>query len=118
MGFADLYKDLEQYVADEHFRYKMCFNVKRGIINTSELGGTNHMQDYFLGAAEILENLDSIDFRLLYAGHLSLSDLTNRKMKRKCIEEFKLPSFLNTPTKIMLYKDEMRKIGKINFILE
>lgn len=76
------------------------------------------MQDYFRGAAEILENLDSIDFKLLYAGHLSVSDLSNPKVHRKCIEGHKMPSFLNTPTKIMLYKDEMRKIGKINFILE
>ena len=78
---------MKKYIDDVEERYSICVRVKRGLHDTSMLSGMFKdqvtfslihflylFQIYFKGAIELLLNRKNIDFRLLYAGKLTLKD--------------------------------------------
>ncbi|EEQ98871.1 conserved hypothetical protein [Perkinsus marinus ATCC 50983] len=99
-SFVQLFHLLQRYVQDPVRRFKLCSRVKRGIRDTGiPRGACTLDQAYFLGAVDILRNLDSIDFVLLHCGLLSRKDLHRVRFcaRRHAI---RLPHFLGTTEKI------------------
>jgi len=39
LSFKELFKDLETYIDDPKVRWIYCIRVKRGLVDTSKLGG-------------------------------------------------------------------------------
>jgi hypothetical protein len=76
MSFADLYKKLEIFMPDPGKRFKLCVRVKRGLTDTSKPGACTLDQNYFLGAVDILKNLDITDLRVLYCGQIARCDVS------------------------------------------
>jgi len=98
LSFRELYDDLEQFLGDSHEeRWDYCVRAKRGLLDTSQLGGFVKDQMYLTGAMEILEQRHRIDFEALYIGKLSVTDAH----RAKCTglgrtEHIQLPVFLQT----------------------
>ena len=75
MSFVDLFKDLEKYIDSPQARWKFALRVKRGLTDTSQVGGLYKDQVYLEGAVKILKLRKQLDFKALYCGKLSLFDL-------------------------------------------
>lgn len=75
LSFADLFADLRRYISDEDRCWEQCMRVKRGFEDTSQLGAFTKDQVYLDGALRILAERQKLDFRLLYAGQVSLDDI-------------------------------------------
>lgn len=111
MNFKDLFDHLSYYVADPEIRWKWIVRVKRGRA-PSQLGGSGKDQCYFRGAVNILRNVDSIDFNLLFAGKITVEDLprVQRLARLGCI---KTPYFLKDMNN---YRRYMKNLLKVNGI--
>lgn len=98
LSFRELYDDLEQFLGDNHDeRWDYCVRVKRGLQDTSQLGGFVKDQMYLTGAMEILEQRHRIDFEALYIGKLSVTDAHRAKCTGLArTEHLLLPVFLQT----------------------
>lgn len=75
LSFADLFADLRRYISDADRCWEQCMRVKRGFEDTSQLGAFTKDQVYLDGALRILAEREQLDFRLLYAGQVSLDDI-------------------------------------------
>eukprot|EP00930_Biecheleria_cincta_P017572 TRINITY_DN13925_c0_g1_i1.p1 TRINITY_DN13925_c0_g1~~TRINITY_DN13925_c0_g1_i1.p1 ORF type:complete len:621 (-),score=90.92 TRINITY_DN13925_c0_g1_i1:433-2295(-) len=75
LSFADLFADLRRYISDVDRCWEQCVRVKRGFEDTSQHGAFTKDQVYLDGALRILAERDQLDFRLLYAGQVSLDDV-------------------------------------------
>ena len=71
-SFWDTFKILNKYVPDFNDCWLQTLRVKRGIADTSKIGGFCKDQCTFDGAMRVLENKDIIDFHAIYAGKVSL----------------------------------------------
>ena len=113
MTFEQLFIHMEKYVSSPEERWKLVTRVKRGISDPKKVGCYSRDQCYFEGAIDILENLDEIDFHLLYSGKLCVDELPLIKEIVRT-KKLKIPKFLRT---IKNYKNTLRQIGMINAIL-
>lgn len=98
LSFRELYEDLEQFLGDSHDeRWDYCVRAKRGLLDTSQLGGFVKDQMYLTGAMEILEQRHRIDFEALYIGKLSVTDAHRAKCTGLArTDNVQLPCFLQT----------------------
>ena len=55
LGFKEMFKALEHIIQDPNKRWKECVRVKRGLSDTSQLGGMYKDQIYLSGAIKILK---------------------------------------------------------------
>jgi len=114
MSFAELYADLEKYLPNPARRWNEVLRVKRGVLDTSQPGCFAKDQCYFKGAVDILRNLDSIDFHLLYSGRLSVADLPLiEAIRSDVVPPSCLPYFLED---IDAYKEILYNIAEVNGI--
>jgi hypothetical protein len=114
MSFAELYKDLEQFVDDPHRRWNYTLRVKRGMTDTSIPGGLYKDQVYLEGAYKILKERKNINFFALISGKISLEDLYRPfLMKILRLDNLMIPPFMRDMKKYMKGLD---RIAKINFI--
>ncbi|CAH1229104.1 KIAA0895L [Branchiostoma lanceolatum] len=114
MSFSDLFHHLETYIKDVHQRWKIVMRIKCGLPDPAkDLGGCGKDQAYFAGAVEILRNLDSIDFHLLYSGKVCIDELPRikRLARRDCV---KLPHFVLDQE---AYRKKLRQMAAINNIV-
>ncbi|CDW88508.1 UNKNOWN [Stylonychia lemnae] len=101
------------------FRWKYVMRVKRGLINTQDIGGFYKDQVYLRGAVEILKYRRTINFEDLFCGKLALQDvlLISSEIKKiklnKETSTIKLPTFLKD---MELYKKAIDEIARVNFI--
>ncbi|MDH5533089.1 MAG: flavohemoglobin expression-modulating QEGLA motif protein [Candidatus Pacebacteria bacterium] len=114
-GFVEVYQFLSQYIKDPDRCWTATFRQKRGLSDTSEVGGYTKDLVYFEGMVDMWSYLNKNDFDIndIYFGKMSYEDID------KALEmnpEFKplLPSFYVTNKK--KYKEEMKKIGKVNLL--
>ena len=114
LGFAALFSKLSAYMEDPVKRFKLCTKVKRGLVNTEESGACCLEQSYFIGAIEILRNLNRFDIRHLYCGQIALEDLA-RIWRRSKKGDLLLPDFL-LADQYDKYLDNLRVIAKANFV--
>jgi len=114
LTFRGLFDHLEQYVKSPEQRFRHCMRVKRGVTEADGLGGYGNDQCYFEGAVEILRNMNTIDFPVMYAGRLCVDEVhrVRRVARMDCI---KLPIFLNDVEK---YKRSLRHIAVLNGLIE
>ena len=95
MTFVELFNDLEQFIDNPNRRYKCVLRVKRGLQDTSELGGLYKDQVYLEGAINILKERKSLDFIGMYCGKLSLDDLKKPFIEKRLKKEnILLPPFM------------------------
>lgn len=112
MSFVELYNDLAQYVDDSFRRWKECVRVKRGLVDAGMKGGCVRDVVYLEGAVEILRRRRELDFRRLYSGKLTLSDLSRPEIARRCKEGL-LPSFLTDTEKYLSALDRVAEVNGI-----
>ena len=76
LGFTDLFLELGERVPHltSTVRWAYCFRSKRGLRDTSIAGAFGKDRAYLEGAIRILQQRDSLDFRILHAGKVSLED--------------------------------------------
>jgi hypothetical protein len=74
VGFTDLFLELRQLVPSIPARWSYCFRSKRGLRDTSIPGAFGKDRAYLEGAILILQQRNSLDFRILHAGKVSLED--------------------------------------------
>lgn len=96
ISFTNLYHKLAAYMPDANKRFRLCIRVKRGLVHTDKPGACTLDQNYFLGAVDILRNLESTDLRLLYCGQIARVDLPRLKPVLT-MRQVRLPPFLATP---------------------
>lgn len=114
MTFEQLYNHMETYVKDPNERWKLVTRVKRGISDPNAIGSYARDQSYFEGACQILENYETIDFKLLMCGKICLDEMeTCRGMAN--MEDIKLPRFFKNMKK---YKEKIRHIAVVNGLIE
>lgn len=114
MTFEQLYNHMEKYVKDPNERWKLVTRVKRGISDPNAIGSYARDQSYFEGACQILENYDTIDFKLLMSGKICLDEMeTCREMAN--MEDIKLPRFFKNMKK---YREKIRHIAIVNGLIE
>ncbi|KAF5400179.1 hypothetical protein PHET_06006 [Paragonimus heterotremus] len=112
LPFKDLFEHLGKYVADEEQRWKHCMRIKRCLPSQDRCGGYGKDQRYFEGAVAILRQQANIDFPLLMAGKLTLSEL---ERIRRCaiLGPIRLPTFMLNKEK---YLATLRQIAHLNGI--
>lgn len=97
MGFAQLYKELRQFVSDPERAWSVAVRCKRGLKDTSLPGGYTKNQVYLKGAVEVARWLKKHDFdaRALYVGKVALEDI-DRLMANSELppEEFMVPQLI------------------------
>lgn len=115
MSFSELYKDLEKYVDNPKLRYKYVLRVKRGLGDTSQLGGLYKDQVYLEGALQLLEKRKEIDWQAFYSAKVNISDLTRPKIKKelKKTAGVVLPKFVRD---VDDYVSRLDVIARHNFI--
>ncbi|CAI2360908.1 unnamed protein product [Moneuplotes crassus] len=115
LSFADLFKDLEQYIDDPNRRWHFTLRVKRGLTDTAQAGGLYKDQVYLEGAYKILKERKNINFHALISGKISLEDL-DRPFLMKIIrcDHLIIPPFMRDMKKYMKGLD---KLAKLNFDL-
>jgi len=79
LSFVELYNDLEKYIDEPKRRWKACVRVKRGLKDTSTIGGlykdkVRITKAYLEGAVKLLKQRNKIDFEKLYVGKISVED--------------------------------------------
>ena len=114
MTFQQLYSHMETYVKDPNERWKLVTRVKRGISDPNTVGSYARDQSYFEGACQILENYETIDFKLLMSGKICLDELEICAPKAN-LEDIKLPKFFKNMKK---YKEKIRHIAIVNGLIE
>jgi hypothetical protein len=112
-SFVDVWNSLEKYVQDPERRWRIAYREKRGLEDTSVVGGYSKDLVYFEGFVDMYRWLEKHDFDLtnIYFGKLAARDI------KKAIElnpDFKpqLPSFFSLSPET--YAKEVQKIGKFN----
>merc|ERR1712232_88945 len=83
----------------------MGCRIKSGIVDSSMAGATCRQQVYLKGLLDILRRIDTIDFRELYCGHLSLGDYIRKSKEKESLgtEDLQLPHFLDSDEKYKEY---------------
>ena len=114
LSFVDLFKDLEKYVDSPQGRWKFCLRVKRGLADTSQVGGLYKDQVYLEGAVRVLSLRNSLNFTTLLCGKLSLDDYDRDPIREMCVYENQLlPPFMEDMDAYMHCLDV---IGECNHI--
>lgn len=112
-SFAELNKELAQYVSNPERRWKACLRVKRGLKDTSQPGAFSRNQLYFSGFVEVLQWLteNEYDPTLLYVGKVGLADVP--LLAEVPVEQVKLPFFTKDRKKYQQAIKEMVKQNKL-----
>jgi len=114
LGFEELFNDLEKYIRDPTKRWKECVRVKRGTVDTGQIGGMYKDQVYLRGAIEILKYRKKIDFILLYSGKINVKDLFKlQKLGLIKADALKLPQFMED---LNMYKEALNRMAAFNFL--
>lgn len=113
IGFVELFQELRSHFADPERCWTMCCRVKRGLRDTSKPGASYVGQAYFKGCVEILQNLNGLDFSLLYSGQIALQDLkrANRLIRR---DNVRLPRFLSNERRYKIYWEHCLELLRVN----
>lgn len=82
MSFVELFNCLAKYIDKPLTRFKYCLRVKRGLTDTSKKGGLYKDCRYLEGAVKILTLRNSLDFRKLYCGKVSLIDYGRKALMK------------------------------------
>lgn len=112
MTFHELFDHLKRYIIDSEMRWKYVMRVKRYLPDPNMKGGSGKDQCYFKGAVDILQNLDEIDFDVLFSGKIALDDLPRVKHSAR-LSLIKLPGFMKDKE---AYISSLRKIALLNEI--
>jgi hypothetical protein len=115
LSFAKTYQFLSQYIKNPERCWTATFRQKRGLEDTSKPGGYTKDLVYFEGLVDVWNYLNEHDFDLndIYFGKMSHQDIEKSLEMNPGFEPL-LPSFFVTNKK--KYKEEMKKIGKDNFL--
>lgn len=114
MSFVELFQHLEKYLEDPVHRFKEVLRVKRGIEDTSLLGGCYKDQVYLIGAIKILRNRKTINFTKLYCGKIAVEDILRPEIQTFCnSEDVKYPVFISN---LPIYLSALDRIAQINGI--
>lgn len=110
-SFASLFLTLEKYCSSPQRRWELCLRAKRGLKDTSQLGGFFKDQTYLSGAVSVAQwislNGDSVE--QLYKGKISLKDLSI--LEKYQTNSLQLPAFLNDKKS---YLSRMNEIFSFN----
>ncbi|XP_071485128.1 uncharacterized protein [Diadema antillarum] len=110
MTFEELFAHLGHFLENRELRWRYVMRVKRSLPDPGGVGGYGNDQCYFKGAVEILQNLENIDFHLLYAGKVCVESLPRiRRMAR--LECIRLPHFMQD---MAAYIKTLKSIAAIN----
>lgn len=113
-SFVELYEDLGKYIDDPRRRFKTCLRAKRGLTDSSQLGGLYKDKVYFEGAVKILQRRRQIDLQALFAGKISVDDVSRPDILSKIDrEQMILPYFVKD---IELFMKALDRIAAVNFI--
>lgn len=108
LSFAELFDDLHQYIENPEERWDFCLRAKRGLADTSQLGGCPKDQMYLAGALMILTERHTIDFHELYMGKVSVRDARRLKeMGIAVVDNLVVPSFMNDITRYRAILDDI-----------
>ncbi|MFZ1721589.1 MAG: tyrosine/phenylalanine carboxypeptidase domain-containing protein [Microgenomates group bacterium] len=113
-SFAELFLDLEKFVANPARRWELTMRAKRGLADTSQPGGFFKDQTYLTGAIEVAKwiTMNPTMVRLLYLGKIALSDI--KLIHEQGKEPTFVPIFLTDEKK---YLDRMKEIFTFNHLL-
>lgn len=116
LSFSQLNQFLKTYVDDKERRWNMCVRVKRGVGDTSVPGAFSKDQIYLRGVMHMLDWLEQHEYdpRPLYIGKVATEDLAKAQAQSNAAWNLQLPSFLQTPEQLQLYKEEIKRIKKEN----
>lgn len=115
MSFVELFTHMERYIDDPGKRFKEVLRVKRGLDDTSKLGGCYKDQVYLSGAIKILKKRREIDFEELYIGKLSLDDYFRKDVKEKMVKTgIVLPVFLKNKEEYMAALDCIARVNGLD----
>jgi hypothetical protein len=113
LSFSALNEDIKQYVDDRDRRWNMCVRVKRGMDDTSQLGGFVKDQLYLTGIMRVLSWLKSHEYnpRALYQGKLAVEDLKKAQQINPGYVP-QLPVFLKDDA--IQYEEHILRLMKVN----
>jgi hypothetical protein len=76
-SFVEVFNRLKQFVENPEYRWSLCVRVKRGLKDTSQLGGYTKDMLYLQGAVKIAQWLfeHDLDSSSLYIGKVAVEDL-------------------------------------------
>ncbi|XP_071800852.1 microtubule-associated tyrosine carboxypeptidase 1-like [Asterias amurensis] len=114
LTFQELFDHLGQYVVDQELRWKYVMRVKRCLQDPGSVGGYGKDQCYFAGAVDILRNIDTTDFHLMYAGKISREEIPRIKRLAR-LDFIKLPIFLQN---MESYRKQLRHIAVVNGLIQ
>ncbi|CAG9333155.1 unnamed protein product [Blepharisma stoltei] len=115
MNFVDLFSHMERYIDDPGQRFKEVLRVKRGLEDTSQIGGCYKDQVYLSGAIKILQKRQEINFDDFYMGKLSLDDYFRDDIRDKITKEKTvLPTFLKDKEEYMRALDYIAQINGLD----
>ncbi|KAM9301976.1 microtubule-associated tyrosine carboxypeptidase 1-like [Gastrophryne carolinensis] len=110
-SFAELFKDLQQFVEEPLVRWEYCVRAKRGHRDTAQPGCFSKDQVYLDGIIRILRHRRTIDFRLLTAlGKVSYEDIGRLQCFAE-LDNVRLPHFLQDTER---YKQQLQHIMDTN----
>ena len=117
MDSQKLHSHLGYYLRDKELRDKIVSRVKRPVAtssssSSSSSSGCGRDQCYFTGALKLLQQVDTLDFVLLYSGQLSVEDLDRvKRIARTSI--LKLPYFMQDT---LSYLSALKEIKRENVL--
>lgn len=112
MSFKELFDHLGRFISCKETRWRYVLRVKRLLTDPNGIGGHGGDQVYLEGAIKILQNLENLDFNVLYSGKLAIEDV-NRVKRMARMDCLRLPRFMKNVNK---YKRILKKIAAINEI--
>ena len=114
MSFAQMFKELKQYVSDSERLWSLCLRCKRGLKDTSLPGGYTKNQLYLQGAVDVYRWLKQHDFnaRSLYIGKVAIEDVDRlSQLSELSPDDLVLPQLLMNKE---WYREQILKIGAEN----
>ncbi|KAK7107849.1 microtubule-associated tyrosine carboxypeptidase 1-like isoform X1 [Littorina saxatilis] len=110
MNFKQLFDHLGQFLHNPEQRWKHVMRVKRGLIDSNDLGGYGKDQCYFEGAVAILRNIDNINFKLLMTGKICYDEVARVKRMAR-LGSVCLPAIMQD---MESYRKQLKSIAILN----
>lgn len=113
--FAEVWQYLKPYVQDQERRWVITLRAKRGLIDTSQPGGSTKDLVYLKGTAEVWQWLSQHNFDItpLYFGKLAFNDVEKAAQMNPNFTPI-LPSFFVTNKE--KYAEHLMEIGSYNML--
>lgn len=114
LPFCQLFRDLQQFVADPKVRWEYCVRAKRGQTDTSQPGCFSKDQVYMDGILRLLRHRRTIDFQMLVAlGKVSYEDV-DRLKKFAVLDNPRIPHFLRDQERYQQQLDYIIEVNQLN----